>query len=397
MRIAYFSPLNPVKSGIADYSEELLPYLAQHAQIDIFVDTDVATYPSSVKGLDVFDYHLLDRLATNRRYDICLYHMGNSLHHEYIYCTLRRRPGVTVLHEAVIHNFIAMRTLKRGNLGGYVREMGYAYGKEGVQAARSVLFGTEVDSLTTAYPLTARVIDSSLGVIVHSKFVGQQVSAYSPQMQVAKVNHHSVHTPTGPSPEMSRRELGIAPEQFVVVTLGFITFTKRIGVVLRAFARLRALHPDALYVLVGEMPSWCDVRPIIEELALEEAVRLTGYVPLEDYYRYLRAADVCVNLRYPTMGATSGSVLRAMAAGKAVIVSDIGWFSELPDGTCAKVDVGPSEEDTLVAYLEFLIGNPDVRQKLGDGARAYVEREHAIEDSTAAYIQFIQQVLASPR
>jgi glycosyltransferase involved in cell wall biosynthesis len=190
-------------------------------------------------------------------------------------------------------------------------------------------------------------------------------------------------------------ELGIAPEQFVVATLGFITPTKRIDVVLRAFARLRALRPDALYIIVGEMPPWCDVRPTIEELALEDAVRLTGYVSMGEFSRYLSVADTCVNLRYPMTGATSASVLRAMAAGKPVIVSDVGWFSELPDGTCAKVDVGEPEEDILAAYLEFLAANPDVREKLGSNARSYVEREHAIEKSAAAYMGFIRQVLVS--
>jgi glycosyltransferase involved in cell wall biosynthesis len=116
---------------------------------------------------------------------------------------------------------------------------------------------------------------------------------------------------------------------------------------------------------------------------------------MKDYYGYLIAADACVNLRYPTMGATSASVLRAMVAGKPVIVSNVGWFTELPDGTCAKVDVDESEEDVLVAYLEFLATNSDVRQKLGRNARQYVEREHAVENSAGAYMGFIQQVLDS--
>ncbi len=395
MRIAFFSPLNPIQSGVADYNQELLPYLARQAHIDLFVDTAAIACPTGVEGCDIFDYRLLDELAVARRYDICLYHMGNSSHHEHVYRTLLRRPGVTVLHEAVIHNFIARRTLKRGNLGGYVREMAYAHGKEGIRAARSVLFGADLDSLTPHYPLNARVIDSSLGMIVHSEFVRQQVTDHSPHMRVAKINHHAARPPAQPSSEALKRELGIAPGQLVVATLGFITPTKRIDVVLRAFARLRARRDDALYILVGEMPPWCNVRPIVEQLALQDAVRLTGYIPLQDYYRYLGAADVCVNLRYPTMGATSGSVLRAMAAGKPMIVSNVGWFSELPDGTCAKVDVGPREEDMLLAYLEFLATNPDMRKKLGDNARTYVEREHAIQDSAAAYVKFIQQVLES--
>ena len=49
-----------------------------------------------------------------------------------------------------------------------------------------------------------------------------------------------------------------------------------------------------------------------------------------------------VNLRSPTMGETSGSVIRALSLGKPVIVCDVGWFAELPDGVALKVPVDPS-------------------------------------------------------
>ena len=61
----------------------------------------------------------------------------------------------------------------------------------------------------------------------------------------------------------------------------------------------------------------------------------------------MAACDVLVNLRYPTMGETSGSVIRALSLGKPLLVSDVGWFAELPDDVVLKVPVDELEVVTL--------------------------------------------------
>ena len=76
----------------------------------------------------------------------------------------------------------------------------------------------------------------------------------------------------------------------------------------------------------------------------------------------MAACDVLVNLRYPTMGETSGSVIRALSLGRPLIVSDVGWFSELPDDVVLKVPVDEYEVATLEAAL-------DARRRSRRGAR----------------------------
>ena len=79
MKLAYFSPLNPQASGISDYSEDLLPYLAAHAEIDLFVDGFRPSNPNIATQFRCFDYHrepsALDHFARRRR---GRYHMGND-------------------------------------------------------------------------------------------------------------------------------------------------------------------------------------------------------------------------------------------------------------------------------------------------------------------------------
>ena len=87
----------------------------------------------------------------------------------------------------------------------------------------------------------------------------------------------------------------------------------------------------------------------------------------------MAAADVHVNLRAPTMGETSGTAIRALCLGKPLVVSDLGWFAELPDEVALKVPVDGDEVETLTAALELLTARPDVRAAMGAaaaGARA---------------------------
>ena len=76
MRVALFSPLNPVKSGISDYTEELLPEFSKHMDLDIFIDPG---YTPSAPGLN--ETYRIFPFDENRfeagRYDAILYHMGN--------------------------------------------------------------------------------------------------------------------------------------------------------------------------------------------------------------------------------------------------------------------------------------------------------------------------------
>ncbi|PYS77453.1 MAG: glycosyl transferase family 1, partial [Acidobacteria bacterium] len=76
MRLAYFSPLTPQRSGIADYSEELLPHLSEGAEITLFVDGFEPTSRSLRARLPVRDFRrdpsLLRSLA---EFDAVVYHM----------------------------------------------------------------------------------------------------------------------------------------------------------------------------------------------------------------------------------------------------------------------------------------------------------------------------------
>src|SRR5438093_10682676 len=89
-RIAYLSPLNPAPSGISDYSEELLPYLAQYAEITLYIDEHLRpSNPELARHLAVLPIGRLERDQRRRPYDALLYHMGNSPVHAAIWRTMQ--------------------------------------------------------------------------------------------------------------------------------------------------------------------------------------------------------------------------------------------------------------------------------------------------------------------
>ena len=389
LRIAFFSPLNPMPTGISDYSEELLPALAELAEVDVFVDDYEPTNEALKRRLPIYSYRRYEELAGRRRYDVDLYQMGNSAYHAYIYEMLQRHPGVVVLHEPLLHHLLAEAFLLRGNVEAYVREIGYSHGLAGLAAARALARGQAVSKL--AYPSFHRVVDAALGVIVHSEYAAGIVHAARPEGRVVRIPM-VLTPPASVDARAAREELGILPDQLVIGSFGRLTRAKRIDVALRAFAAVRPQLPDAIYLLVGEATPECRLDELIADLRLGRAVLRTGYVPdLASFYRHVAACDICVNLRYPTAGETSAAALRLLALGRPTIVTDAGAFSELPDGCCIKVPVGPDEEASLTRQLLALAGDPGLRKRLGGRAREFVAHEHAPGRVARLYVAALEE------
>ena len=394
LRLAYFSPLPPQRTGIADYSAALLPYLGELAQVTAFVD-DAQCLQAPPPGVRAM--YPLSEFDTRRwQFDLALYQIGNSRFHESIYLHLQHFPGVVVLHDFYLHHLIAGMTAWRGDFAGYAREMGYALGPVGVQLARAARSGQRSYALFE-YPLNERVLDCSLGVIVHSQYAAREVRLKRPPLPVVTV----AHLMSLPAPERNVRERQRVPmDAFIVACAGQVTVEKRIELILRAIARAREHVPGLRFLLVGDVPEWypTDLGDLIRQLDLDDVVIRTGHVAeLEQLDAYIAAADVCVNLRYPTIGETSGSVLRVMAAGRPVIVSHDGWYAELPDSACIKLKHGADDELALAQQLIDLADDRSRGEAIGRQARAYVERECAPERAAQAYLDFARQVMAGIR
>ncbi|MGC8874834.1 MAG: glycosyltransferase family 4 protein [Chloroflexia bacterium] len=394
MRIAYFSPLNPVPSGISDYSEDLLPYLGAEAEVDLFIDRGYRpTNAELMAHFAVYPYDRYPRMARRRAYDVRLYHVGNSPAHDYIVSMLERFPGVVVLHDVVLHHLMLWRAVRHGN-GGVYRQAMSAYGEAGDRVASRMLAGQLLEE-AFEYPLCEGVVQVAQGVIVHSRYAAERVRAIRPDVPLAVVPM-GVPLPVLPERAEARRHLGLPSENLVIASFGHVNPYKRLEPALRAFRRLRAEYPDALFLIVGSLSPHLDLPALIARLGLEPAVRVTGFVDFGTFLGYLAACDICINLRYPTAGETSASLLRILGAGIPTLVSRTGAFAELPPEVAIQVDVGPEEEEEIYAFLRYLAGHPEARSFFSEHARNYVASCHTLEAAAAGYLRFLGEWTGVP-
>ncbi|MBI2886627.1 MAG: glycosyltransferase [Chloroflexi bacterium] len=395
LRLAYFSPLAPQPTGIAAYSEDLLPFLAPWAEVHLFVDDYAPTSPSITGGPPVWNHRDFRWRRAFHGYDCAIYQVGNHASHQYLYHYLARYPGVAVLHDFVLHHLLAGMTEKPGLAGWYFRDMASSYGAEGLRHAWEVARGRREPAFFH-YPLCQRVLDASLAVVVHSHYMQQQVQALRPHATVRRVAM-GIPLPDNPGARATlRRRLGLPPDAFIFGSFGLATGHKRIPVALQALAQLQHEGQHALYVVAGAVAPELGLEALARELGVAHRVRVTGYLSEEDFQAYLHAVDVCVNLRYPTAGETSAAALRSMAAGTPAIVSDVGANRELPGTTCFKLPVGGDEAPLLAAVLRLLAREERFREELGRRARRYVETHHSLAQAARGYIEVVEELLERP-
>ena len=368
MRVAYFSPMPPEQTGIADYSALLLPALERR------VDVTVAR-----RG----------RTRAPRGADLALYQVGNNPDaHSWIVDALRKRPGVVVLHDFVVHHLVAGMTIGRRDGHGYLDLMEREHGVVGRLLAHGVLdkrIPPLWESRPEDFPLTSFVLEHATGVIVHSHYVRGLVRRTGYRGPVFVVPH-----PAWPVP-------AIAPERVtdgvVIGCFGVVNASKRIPELLRAIAKVRESHRDVTLLLVGPTSAGFDLDRRLQRLGLaDEGLVREGWIDESRLWALMAGSDVLVNLRHPTMGETSGSVVRALSLAKPSVVSDVGWFSELPSDAALKIPVGDDEVPTLTAALELLVTREDVRAALGEAARGLVRREHDVDRVADLYVAALEQV-----
>jgi glycosyltransferase involved in cell wall biosynthesis len=376
VKVAYYSPLPPDRSGIADYSELLLPALAERIEVEVVRP-----------GL---------RLPRGRA-DVDLYHVGNDPRaHGWIVEALRRRPGVVVLHDFVLHHLVAGMTLGRGDADGYLDAMEREAGPVGRMLAHGVIDGLVQPLWERAperFPLAREILGLTNAVIVHSRYVEGRVGECGFLGSTWRIPH-----PAWTQPRQAVRPPELGQRPFVVGCFGGVTESKRILQVLAAFERMRRVVPGALLVLAGPVAPGFELKPMLERLGLEQQqdVVQLDYVEESRLWALMAASDVCVNLRCPTMGETSGVAIRALALGRPLVVSDVGWFAELPDDVVAKVPVDEWEVELLATLLKRLAGDERLRTALGAAASEFIRREHDLGRVADLYVAVLEEAAGGP-
>jgi len=360
--------------------------------VDVFIDkTYSATNESIKKNFKASSYEKFE----TKQYDAILYHLGNNRFHQYIYDTLIENPGIVVAHDAFIGDLISYMTIGKGDTNSYIEHMVYCVGEKGRKIAENAIASKTFPNYE--YPLLKKVADCSIALIVHSDFAKKSISKESPNAFIKKIN-----LPTSIKQVMSqakKKDFNISNDTIIISTFGFVARHKRLEMVLRAFAKFTEINPNSKFFIVGsflEKNYFEEVKNIIKELKISDKVVIKSeYV--EDLVSYIQISDVVIQTRYPTAGETSAMVLEIMSIGKPVIVSNIGWFSELPDDASIKIKIDENEEKSIINAFTKLVSDRSFNEKLGSKAKEYIKNEHDPEKIAYEIIDFLSHITSIER
>ena len=405
-RVAWVSPLPPSASGIADYSAELLAHLADTFDISLVISPGAVVH-SSLRRFAVLGPNQAIHTHERCPFDLWIYHVGNHERHVYMLDLMRRYSGLTVLHDVAIGG-LALKAQETGEWFGSIaatleteagRRKPATNPTQLRQLADAVRTGrADHDRIVRDATLNGPVLARSEAVIVHSASSWQRVhdSADVPVFRVP----HGIPAVTSLSRADARSALALPTSAFIVATLGEATATKRLDRILEAVALLPvALLARTTFLVVGptspSLASELTARAI--ELGVGQRVRFTGRVPLPELAVYGCAADVCVQLRYPVRGETSGALLRALSGGSACIVSDAGSFSEVPEEAALRVAPDEREVARLCELFVRLDADPELGRQLRERAVAWARSEHTMTNAARLYAAAMTLTIARRR
>jgi len=382
-RVLYYSPLPPSRSGIADYSALLLPALAERVEVVVARPGRLRRPVFRPGGTGSAGASGNARFRREPKADVCLYHVGNDPDaHGWIVEAARRRPGVVVLHEFVLHHLVSGLTLARGDVDGYLAALEREGGLVGRLLGHAVV-DARIDPLWETrpqdFPLAAGILELATGLVVHSRFVeglARDAGYDGPIWRIPMA--------AWPVPAVRPAAVEGSP---LIGCFGHINESKRIPQLVSAFARFCERRRDARLLLVGSAAE----RFLLPELP--EGVIRRDYVPEEELWALMAACDVCVSLRAPTMGETSAVAIRALSVGKPLVVSDVGWFRELPDEVAIKVPVGDGEIEALETAFERAAASPE----MGAAALRLAQTEHDLGHVADLYAAALAEAAAGSR
>ena len=348
MKVGYYSPLPPARTGVADYAATLLAALRKLGDVEPEARHDA---------------------------DVNLYQLGNNQLHRDIYARALARPGVVVLHDAVLqHFFLGSLTEQQ-----YIDEFVYNYGEWTRDQAANLWQGraaSGADAEYFRYPMLRRIAEASRTIIVHNPAAVVMVKAHCAGAKIVEIPHLFEPPPLAPTEQ--------APRPFTFGIFGHLRESKRILPLLRAYMQVRKQSENIGLLVAGECVS-TDLARAMAPLLDQPGIIRIGYTAEADFWRNAQSVDVCVNLRYPAAGETSGIAIRLMGIGKPVVITRAMETSRFPETACLRVDAGAAEQDMLAAFMLWLSRYPEHATRIGASGAAHIREFHAVERVAAQY------------
>lgn len=397
-KIAFFTPLPPIESGISDYSVDILNNLKEYYDIDVYIDDGYETDVSFEKNISV---KLHKEFAKHyKEYKDCIYQVGNSMYHVYMYDYIHRYSGIVVLHDYNMHGVFAHNALSEGknNYKLYKKYLQEDYDETQINEYINQLKNGQCGYKIYEWDLNGYIANHAKKIIVHSFTSKSKLLERDIHRNVHQIWHYCKINDNIANEEkrLIKQQKGLDCEHVLIGVFGHIHTTKRAIPILKAVARLQKDYDNIDLVYVGKMSEEIeqDFNQTLKTFNLQNT-QVTGYTTLEEFQDYINITDICLNLRYPYNGETSGSLVRNLAAGNVVITNNIGSFGEIPDNVCIKLpDVADISNDEEITYiyqaLKKCIENPEFCQSIKSAAKKFAKETLDINQVVKEYIACIE-------
>ena len=388
-KLAYVSPLPPERSGISDYSAELLPALARHYDVEVIVSQDSVSDSWIQQNCPIRSVQWF--LDNNDAFDRVLYHFGNSAFHQHMFGMLQKIPGVVVLHD-----FYLSGVLHHMDATGYAPGCfsNSLYQSHGYKAMLDRSEASDIGDLIWKYPCSREVLEDSIGAIFHSDNSARLMNHwYGVDFHHLAVIPHMRVSATLDEGHSARAALGISADKFIVCSFGTLGQAKLNHRLLSAWLQSElAKLATCQLIFVGENQSGeygADLLSVIKKHPHGGSVTITGWVDQQKFRDYLASANVGVQLRTLSRGETSGTVLDCMNYGLPTILNANGSMADLDEDAVWKL---PDEfdDEQLIEALETLWRDQDRRKSLGDRAKAVIIDKHDPARCAALYMNAIE-------
>jgi glycosyltransferase involved in cell wall biosynthesis len=384
--LSVFSPLPPEQNGIADYTFHLLRPLSDLYDCAAFVEDVHAIAPNGVavrESLQAFRY-----LSPESR---ILHQIGNNPGHVFVLEALRKWGGVTTLHDQNLHYLYEVAGTDRATMARRMTAtsatMGAAYAAHWHEST------IKTKANYVLFDMLDEVLSTSAAVIVHSEFAKRRLALlYRPDrcQNVVVVPHLALPFRGADAAEAALR-LNIPEGKPLIVSSGFATSAKRFDWLVAALNEIASRGVEYFWVHAGkERPEEFALSALLDRYPqVKRRCHITGYLTEEDLNTHISACDILINLRFPSVGESSGTLSRAMSAGKCCLVSDTAAYADLPREAVAHVPIS-NPVPSLVERLEALLIDPIARAKIGRAAQRLADTDWAPAVIAAAYENVIE-------
>ncbi|MEJ5299407.1 MAG: glycosyltransferase [Thermodesulforhabdaceae bacterium] len=389
-RLAYVSPLPPERSGIADYSAELIPEISRFYEIDVVVAQREVQDDYIRANCSILSVEEFRKVAHS--YDRVLYHFGNSVFHSHMFDLLEEIPGVVVLHDFFLSGIQAHRDVHGWSPHAWAKALYASHGYKAVCERYKVNDKAEV---VWRYPANLPVLQAALGIIVHSEFSRTLARRWYGDEGVKDwVVIPLLRTPVeNIDRDIARRALGFGSDDLLICSFGMLGPTKLNHRLLDAWLSSElAKDPKVHLVFVGENHGGDYGQQLLRKIAASSAsdrIRITGWAEHEIYRLYLAAADIGVQLRALSRGETSGTVLDCMNYRLATVVNAHGSLAEL-DREAVWMLPDEFSDDDLIEALTTLARDADKRHALGMKAQEVIRTRHSPRRCSEQYYEAIE-------